>query len=307
VFGRPFLAARLVATAAVLLVTGCGGSPTGPSQPGPPRNGGPPPPPPLTGQTIVVAAVGDIGLCGSAAVEQTARLAEGIDGQILLAGDLAYPQGSATDFLRCFDPWWGGFRRRWRPSPGNHEYETPGATAYFQYFGIAAGTPGRSFYAFRAGDWLVLMLDSNVSMGIGSSQYVFVRSELTSTNAPCALAVWHHPLFTSGPNGPNTYLRDLWTLLYERGLDVIVNGHDHLYERFGKQDVDGRSDERGIRQFIAGTGGAQLYDFMRITPNSQVRIKSHGILRLTLSPSAYEWAFVDVTGAVADSGSDTCH
>ena len=115
------------------------------------------------------------------------------------------------------------------------------------------------------------------------------------------------PLFTSGPNGPNTYLRDLWTLLYDRGVDVIVNGHDHLYERFGKQDVDGRSDGRGIRQFIAGTGGAQLYDFMRITPNSQVRIKSHGVLRLTLSPSAYEWAFLDVAGGIPDSGADQCH
>jgi len=286
---------------------GCGGSPTSPSQPGPPRNDGPPPPPPLTGQTVVVAAVGDIGLCGSTAVEQTAHLVESIDGQVLLAGDLAYSQGSMTDFLRCFDPAWGAFRRRWRPSPGNHEYETPGAAAYFQYFGPSAGNGGRSFYAFRTGDWLVLMLDSNVPTGVGSSQYEFVRSELTSTNAPCALAVWHHPLFTSGPNGPNSYLRDLWTLLYERGLDVIVNGHDHLYERFGKQDVDGRSDARGIRQFIAGTGGAQLYDFMRITPNSQVRIKSHGVLRLTLSPSTYDWAFVDIDGTVADSGSDSCH
>jgi 3',5'-cyclic AMP phosphodiesterase CpdA len=256
---------------------------------------------------VVVAAVGDIGLCGSGAVEQTAQIVDAIDGQVLLAGDLAYSQGSMSDFLRCFDPLWGKFRRRWRPSPGNHEYETPGASAYFQYFGASAGTAGRSFYSFRAGDWLVLMLDSNVPTGVGSSQYEFVRSELTSSNAQCALAVWHHPLFTSGPNGPNTYLRDLWTLLYDRGVDVIVNGHDHLYERFGKQDVDGRSDGRGIRQFIAGTGGAQLYDFMRITPNSQVRIKSHGVLRLTLSPAAYEWAFVEITGGVTDSGSDSCH
>jgi calcineurin-like phosphoesterase family protein len=304
VFGRACFAAAAVA---VLLGGGCGGSPTGPSQAGPPRTDGPPSPPPQSGQTVVVAAVGDIGLCGSPAVEQTAALVEAIDGQVLLAGDLAYPQGSMTDFLRCFDPAWGAFRRRWRPSPGNHEYETPGAAAYFEYFGAIAGTAARSYYSFRAGDWLVLMLDSNVPTGLGSSQYEFARSELTATAAPCALAVWHHPLFTSGPNGPNNYLRDLWTLLHQRGLDVIVNGHDHLYERFGKQDVDGRSDVRGIRQFIAGTGGAQLYDFMRVTPNSQVRIKSHGVLRLTLSPTAYEWAFVDVAGSVADSGSDSCH
>jgi 3',5'-cyclic AMP phosphodiesterase CpdA len=254
-----------------------------------------------------VAAVGDIGLCGSPAVEQTARLVDAIEGQVLLAGDLAYSQGSMVDYLRCFDPLWGEFRRRWRPAPGNHEYETPGAAGYFQYFGAIAGNGGRSFYAFRAGDWQVLMLDSNVPTGVGSAQYEFVRSELSGSNSPCTMAVWHHPLFSSGPNGPNGYLRDLWTLLDERGADVIVNGHDHLYERFGKQDVDGRSDVNGIREFIAGTGGAQLYDFMRITPNSQVRIKSHGILRLTLSPSGYEWAFVDVAGGITDSGGDSCH
>src|SRR5580765_8244561 len=131
-----------MATTALLLGSGCGGSPTSPSPPGPPRGDGPPPPP-LTGQTVVVAAVGDIGLCGSPAVEQTAQLVDAIDGQVLLAGDLAYPQGSMSDFLRCFDPVWGRFRRRWRPSPGNHEYETPGASAYFQYFGASAGTAGR--------------------------------------------------------------------------------------------------------------------------------------------------------------------
>ena len=256
---------------------------------------------------MTVAAVGDIGLCGSPAVEQTAHLVDEIDGQLLLAGDLAYSQGSMVDYLRCFDPLWGGFRRRWRPSPGNHEYETPGAAGYFQYFGAAAGTGGRSYYAFRTGDWLVLMLDSNVPARLGSAQYQFVRSELGSSNTPCAMAVWHHPLFSSGPNGPNDFMRDLWMLLLERGADVIVNGHDHLYERFGKQDVDGRSDPNGIREFIAGTGGAELYDFMRLTPNSQVRIKSHGVLRLTLNPSAYQWAFMDVAGAIADSGSDTCH
>jgi len=192
VFERASPAAALVATALIVLAAACsGGSPTSPSQPGPPRNDGPPPLPPSTGQTVVVAAVGDIGLCGSTAVEQTAHLVDGIDGQVLLAGDLAYSQGSMSDFLRCFDPMWGPFRRRWRPSPGNHEYDTPGAAGYFQYFGASAGSGGRSYYAFRAGDWQVLMLDSNVATGLGSPQYEFVRSELTSTNAPCALAVWH--------------------------------------------------------------------------------------------------------------------
>ena len=197
-------------------------------------------------------------MCGSVGVQQAARIAEGIDGQIVLAGDLAYMQGSMTDFIRCFDPYWGQFRRRWRPAPGNHEYDTAGAAGYFQYFGEAAGGGGgRSYYSFRAGDWLVLMLDSNIAHPRSDRRSIeFVRSELLSNRSQCTLAVWHHPLFSSGPNGPNVFMRDIWGLLYDNNADVVVAGHDHFYERFGKQDVDGRSDVRGIRQFIAGTGGA---------------------------------------------------
>ncbi len=255
----------------------------------------------------IVAAVGDIGECGSAAVPLTARLVEQISGPLLLAGDLAYMHGSPSDFQRCFEPAWGQFRHRWRPSPGNHEYETPGAAGYFQYFGSAAGQGARSYYSFRAGDWLVLMLNSNIPAGIGSPQFDFVRSELQANGNPCTMAVWHHPLFTSGPNGPNIFMRDMWALLYERGADVIVAGHDHLYERFGKQDVDGRSDARGLRQFIAGTGGARLYNFQRTAANSQSRVNAHGVLRLNLHTSTYDWAFIDTNGAIADTGADGCH
>jgi hypothetical protein len=256
---------------------------------------------------VTVVAVGDIGMCGSAGVQQAARLAESIDGQILLAGDLAYMQGSMADFLRCFDPYWGQFRRRWRPAPGNHEYDTAGAAGYFQYFGESAGGGGRTYYSFRTGDWLVLMLDSNIATRTGSPQYEFVRNELVVSRTPCTLAVWHHPLFSSGPNGPNVFMRDLWGLLYDNGADVVVAGHDHFYERFGKQDVDGRSDPRGLRQFIAGTGGATLYDFQRMSANSQARVKAHGVLKLTLSPSSYQWAFLEASGAISDSGTDGCH
>jgi len=257
---------------------------------------------------VTLVAVGDIGECGSMGVQQAAKIADGIpDAQIVLAGDLAYMHGSMQDYLKCFDPFWGNFRRRWRPAPGNHEYETPFAAGYFQYFGEAAGLNGRSYYSFRTGDWLVLMLDSNVPAARGTPQYEFVRGELQGTRLPCTMAVFHHPLFTSGPNGPNIFMRDMWGLMYENDADVIVAGHDHLYERFGKQDVDGRSDVRGIRQFIAGTGGARLYDFQRVSANSQSRIRSHGVLRLTLAPDGYQWAFIDVTGASADSGSDGCH
>ena len=276
--------------------------PTGGPSPGPP---GPPFNP--TGQTAVVLAVGDIGECNSQAVPLTARLVERNDGQVLLSGDLAYMHGSMSDFQRCFEPWWGQFRHRWRPVPGNHEYETPGAAGYFQFFGAATGQGGRSYYSFRAGDWLVLMINSNIPTARATPQYEFVRAELIANRNPCAVAVWHHPVFSSGPNGPNPSMRDMWALLYEHNADVIVAGHDHFYERFSKQDTEGRADPRGMRQFIAGTGGARLYDFQRTAANSEARVKTHGVLRLTLNPTNYAWSFLDTNGAVADAGLDACH
>jgi hypothetical protein len=252
--------------------------------------------------------VGDIGMCTErSVVERTAQIVEKMPGLLLLAGDLAYMQGTLQNFRECFDPAWGKFRDRWHPVPGNHEYETVSAAGYRQYFGDAAGTSGRTYYAFRAGDWLVLMIDSTETARAGTPQYEFVRTALTAARAPCTLAVWHHPLFTSGPNGPQTFMRDMYRLLYDHNADVVVAGHDHLYERFGKQDVDGRSDIRGLRQFIAGTGGARLYDFHRQEANSQARIKANGVLHMVLLPNGYQWTFVDTAGTVLDSGADGCH
>jgi hypothetical protein len=277
------------------------------NSPRPPTGPTPVDPLPPRGGTATVAAAGDIGLCGSPGVARTARLVEAIPGQVLLAGDIAYPNGAPQDFIACFDPDWGQFRNRWRPVPGNHDYNTPGAAGYFQYFGEAAGRGGRSFYSFITGDWLVLMIDSNIAVERGSEQFEFVRTESQRYAGLCTMVVAHHPRFSSGPNGDNRFMRDLWTLLYEQNADVVVSGHDHLYERFGKQDADGRSDVRGLRQFIVGTGGADLYDFFRVTPNSQVRVKSYGVVRFTLNPGNYDWTFLDDSGLVRDSGADSCH
>lgn len=287
---------RPIACVALVIVAGsCSESPSTPVAPTPP--------PPPVAQSATVLAVGDIGQCGSPGVAQTARLVEGLAGELLLAGDLAYFSGTMSNFVQCFDPEWGSNRHRWRPVPGNHEYETPNAAGYFQYFGQVAAN---GHYAFRAGPWQVLMIDSNVPANRGSPQYAFVQSELAAHPTRCAMAVWHHPLFTSGPNGNNLMMRDMWQLLQQSGVDVVVSAHDHLYERFGKQDVDGRSDAGGMRQFIAGTGGARLYDFVRASPNSQFRLSTHGVLRLTLNREDYAWAFLDTSGATVDSGSDGC-
>lgn len=262
---------------------------------------------PLTGQTVVALGVGDIGMCNQPAVAQTARLVAGLDGLLLLAGDIAYLHGSAQDFRDCFNPEWGRFRSRWHPVPGNHEYETPGAGAYFDYFGEAAGEDRTGYYSFMAGDWLILMLNSNIPAGRGSPQWEFVRGELNAQRTPCTMAVWHHPLFSSGPNGPNAFMRDMWALLETAKVELILNGHDHLYERFARQLSDGRPDAAlGIRQLTAGTGGAELYRFVREAPNSEARLMEFGVVRLTLRPAQVDWEFLNLSGNVVDRGLDTC-
>ena len=310
-------AASVLASLALVVAVGCTDppkAPTGPSTPERPTTRTDPPGSPTippfqpTGESATINAVGDIGMCTErAAVERTAALVARLDGLVLLAGDLAYMQGTVQQFRECFEPAWGQFRNRWRPVPGNHEYETSRASGYLQYFGDAAGPAGRTYYSFRAGDWLVLMLDSNDSVRQGSEQYEFVRSTLVSNGNHCTMAVWHHPLFSSGPNGPNATMRDMWALLYQHNADVVITGHDHLYERFGKQDPEGRSDPRGLRQFIAGTGGAALYEFQRQEPNSQARHRAHGVLRMRLNTHNYLWEFIALNGAVLDAGSDGCH
>ena len=254
-----------------------------------------------------LTVTGDVGKCGSPGVAQTAALVSRFDDDLVLLGDLAYPNGTAADFAGCFDPEYGRFRPRFRPLPGNHEYDVAGGDGYFTYFGSAAG-PGRlGYYAFRAGGWQVLMLNSSVPIDRGSAQYQWVRDQL-QVQPRCSMAAVHHPFDSSGPHGGTPGLRDVWHLLYEAGVEVMLNGHEHAYERLMPQDADRRADPgRGIRQFTVGTGGAPIYPRARQAANSEVYVESWGVLRLALQPTQYEWEFLDVSGGVRDRGSASCH
>jgi hypothetical protein len=135
-----------------------------------------------------------------------------------------------------------------------------------------------------------------------------MRSELTANTSRCTLAYFHHPLYSSGPNGDNARLAGLWQILYEQGVDLVVSGHEHLYERYAPMSPDGaRNDARGIRQFIVGTGGAGLYTVMRTHPQSERQIVAHGLLRLMLTAQGYSWEYLQVDGVKSDVGSDVCH
>jgi acid phosphatase type 7 len=312
---RTRLRSAAVVIACSLLLGQCGGS--GPSSPTtPPGGGGGGGGNPgdgngggtgsgNTGPATVLAA-GDIGECGFGAHE-TGEILDRLPGTLLALGDLAYMHGNVANFRDYYDPAWGRHLGRTRPVPGNHEYETPGASTYYDYFGSVAGIQGAGYYAFTAGSWRVIALNSEIPMGSGSPQMQWLRNELETNRTACTLAYWHRPLFSSGPNGNNPDMRPFWRTLMEFRADVVLNGHDHMYERFGPQDADGRADgATGIRQFVVGTGGAHLYAPEAAKPNSEIRARVYGILMLTLTTNAYSWEFVSNT-AFRESGSGVCH
>jgi acid phosphatase type 7 len=276
----------------------CGNGVTGPPPP-------PPPPPPLENHVLVGA--GDIAVCGSVATAQTAALLDRIDGTVFTAGDNAYFQGSAANYRDCYEPTWGRHKHRTRPSPGNHEYETAGGAAYFAYFGPSAGPPGLGYYSFEAGPWHVVSLNSNVAANQGSPQYQWLANDLLARNARCVAAIWHHPMFSSGPNGPSPLMRDIWQLLQQARAEIVITGHDHVYERFVPLDANRRPTPDGLRQFTVGTGGAELYSFVNVSPDSEMRIAAFGILKLNLTGDGYRWEYLGTNGNVLDSGTGTCH
>jgi 3',5'-cyclic AMP phosphodiesterase CpdA len=256
----------------------------------------------------IFAGAGDIAMCDVNSLA-TAALLDRIGGLIFTLGDNAYFHGSRAEYRDCYDTTWGRHKGKTFPVPGNHEYESSGAAPYYEYFGeLASGPLGDGYYSFEVGDWHVVALNSNVAVGSTSPQGAWLRSDLASSRARCTLAYWHHPLFTSGPNGDTQSMREFWRILYDASAEIVLSAHDHMYERFGPQDPDGRADAaRGIRQFIVGTGGAFLRQPVTLHPNSENRIISFGVLKLTLSSDRYQWEFVPVAGGATDGGSGVCH
>lgn len=265
-----------------------------------------------TSGTVLVGA-GDIARCDSRGDEATARLLDNINGTVFTAGDNVYEQGSLAQFNRCYDPTWGRHEGRTKPVVGNREYGTAGASGYFDYFGGAAGGRGKGYYSYDRGAWHIVALNSECAQLKGgcaptSPMLTWLEGDLAANPARCTLAYFHRPLFSSGQNGNNAAMKPIWNVLYDANADVVVAGHDHVYERFARQTPSGTQSNRGIREFVVGTGGASHGKFMTVEPNSQVRnANTYGVLKLTLYPDSYSWRFVPVAGKTfTDSGDARC-
>jgi Bacterial Ig-like domain (group 1)/Calcineurin-like phosphoesterase len=270
----------------------------------------------------VLVGAGDIADCNSIKDDATANQLDTIPGTVFADGDNAYTNGTTTNFTSCYDPTWGRHKARTRPVVGNHEYDSSGTAApYFTYFGAATADPlsnGFGYYSYDLGAWHIVVLNSDSGVTNPSSgQLTWLQNDLVGRTNQCVVALWHRPIFTSGSsNGAGTKVRRLWQALENAGAEVVINGHDHLYERFAPQDSLGNATSAGIREFIVGTGGGESHGNF---PNSPANVEasdaanfSRGVLRLTLYPNSYRWEFLPAqgfpqAGTYTDSGTGTCH
>lgn len=257
-----------------------------------------------------VLAVGDIANephCGAA----TADVIDDFPGApVLPLGDLAYDDGTASEFADCYARNWGQFDSRVYPVPGNHDYHTDDGGPYFDYFGSRAGVDGEGWYSFDYSGWHLIALNSELGMRSGSDQYAWLLDDLEASSAECTIAYWHSPRWNVGLHEPgSTRSDDVWEALEGAGVEIVLGGHDHNYQRWAPQNANGDPEANGIRQFVVGTGGNGLYDQEINDPELEVFYNdSFGVLRLDLEPGAYAWEFMSAAGgSFTDSGSGTCH
>ncbi|HKW87807.1 MAG TPA: metallophosphoesterase [Candidatus Acidoferrales bacterium] len=271
----------------------------------------------ITNGDPVLLAAGDIANCKMIeGAQATAKIIEKIPGTVAALGDLALSDGSAEEFANCYDKTWGAFKSRTRPAPGNHEFHSSSATPYFDYFGAAAGNPKKGYYSYELGSWHIIALNGECKhtggcQG-GSPEETWLAQDLQEHRAACTLAYWHEPLFSSGAgHGNDADYHRFWVDLYHANTTIVLNGHDHDYERFAPQDPDGKADPaHGIREFVVGTGGNHERAFSpEPQPNSEVRMTDiFGVLKLTLHPRGYDWEFIPQAGKTFhDAGTGICH
>jgi len=277
----------------------------------------------------VLIGAGDIAVCGTPFDEQTARLVDSVsredsiakvENAVFTLGDHVYPNGARANWDRCWSTSWGDTSKRimkWiRPSIGNHDLDGGFGEAYYEIFGKSAGEKGKGYYAYDLGAWKVISLNSEIvtnpafTPDARRQQEEWLKKELAGNTKKCTVAYFHRPRFSSGGHSGDLRMTGVWNILYEHNVDLVLNGHEHHYERFAPQTPAGLRDTvRGIAQIIVGTGGADFTGTHKPPqPNSLVRIEGHhGVLKLTLGGEEYQHAFLDIKGRIWDRSSGRCH
>ena len=268
--------------------------------------------PELIGGPSTVLAAGDIASCGKTGDGETAALLGSLPGTILALGDLAYSDGTPTDYARCFQPTWGPYKARIRPTPGNHDYHQAGAPGYFGYFaGISAYYKFELPSASGATKWSFYSLNDYVPADGGSAQADWLEAQLAADKNLCKVIYHHEPFITSASTHHDSdRAKTLVEIAYDHRVSIALAGHNHQYERFAPIGPDRKpAPGRGIRMWTVGTGGADLYPFGPPRAGSEARGAEHGVLELRLGDGGFAWKFVNVAGAkdpIGDTGSADC-
>ena len=257
--------------------------------------------------TKVLLAAGDIADCGLQGDKETAKVVEGEDGVVAALGDNAYETGSREEYRAVLRAELGPVQvqdppchRRTRVQPIRRPMKRPAtAQGTSTTSEQCAGPRGKGYYSYDLGKWHIVVINSVCDRvggcGKQSPQGRWLEADLAGNAARCTLAYWHDPRFSSGKmHGNADFMQPVWQTLYEHNADVVVNGHEHNYERFAPQRPDGTADhDKGIVEFVAGMGGRSHYPFAQPQPNSLVRNSdTYGVLKLSLRPNGYDWKFL---------------
>ncbi len=258
---------------------------------------------------VLAYAAGDVADCDStpqkSAAAKTARMIPP-DAVVFVVGDTTYPFADRATLESCYAPTWGAFLSRTYAVPGNHDYVGGSPADFLNYFG--ARTPQRTWFRVQVGDWWVIGLDSNLRDIALSEQQTWLEAQLRQIEGDgrCILAMWHHPVFSTGLHRKDGgHMRPAWVALANAGADLVLNGHEHFYESFEPKDALGRNQPTGLREIIAGTGGAHLYD-LSIARGAKTYVRVHGLLELHLEKDRYSYAFRTLKGRIRDQGAAQC-
>ncbi len=223
------------------------------------------------------------------------RLAAGPLDRLLYLGDV-YDDGTREEFFDGYASTYGRLASRTAPTPGNHDWPNE-AEGYTPYWSGVRGSPAPGWYAFRAGGWEVLSLNSQEPHDEGSAQERWLREQVRA-GGTCRIAFWHRPRFSAGEDhGDQDDMEPLWDALRGRAT-IVLSGHEHNMQRFAPVD--------GLTQFVSGAGGRSLYDLEDPSRLAFGNASDDGALRLDLRPGSATFAFVAVDGRVLDRGVLRC-